>query len=382
VIESPGPGGYRAIPAVPPGTPPRWQIYSAETSTPGAWLYALQAAKTSVTLYGIWFGHVYHWHLTAAAMVRAMKEAIRDRDHPVMRLLYLHSDYLIEFNYFLLAGPAPKVGHDPYLEIAPPTALVTEEQVLWLEDKFAEGRNFFDDDPINELCKNGLVEADFTEKKAWDRFPAAQNLLRIWDICENFVKWFVFNSYRDDAAVAADKGLQKWMENAAKKDQGNIRGLPQLKDRIALSGLLTSQLYRLTAHGVSRLPRSTDPWLTFVANFPPCLQRMEFPAPGVDLSTQELLKYLPNLKTIAGMIEFYYAFAYSKPYTSMIPGGGTDRDLDFPGGAADPRNTALIQYRKSIKQFIEDYTQAQLPPGYHGSSDPKPWLQWPMNIET
>jgi hypothetical protein len=225
VIESPGPGGYRAIPAVPPGTPPRWQIYSAETSTPGAWLYALQAAKTSVTLYGIWFGHVYHWHLTAAAMVRAMKEAIRDRDHPVMRLLYLHSDYLIEFNYFLLAGPAPKVGHDPYLEIAPPTALVTEEQVLWLEDKFAEGRNFFDDDPINELCKNGLVEADFTEKKAWDRFPAAQNLLRIWDICENFVKWFVFNSYRDDAAVAADKGLQKWMENAAKKEQGNIRVL-------------------------------------------------------------------------------------------------------------------------------------------------------------
>jgi hypothetical protein len=217
--------------------------------------------------------------------------------------------------------------------IAPPTALVTEEHVLWLEDKFAEGRNFFDDDPKIELANNGLVEADFTEKKAWDRFPAAQNLLRIWDICETFVKAFVSNSYRDDAAVAADKGLQKWMENAAKPDQGNIRGLPQLKDCDALIRLLTSQLYRLTAHGVSRLPRSTDPWLTFVANFPPCLQRMEFPAPDVDLGTQELLKYLPNLKTIAGMMGFYYAFAYSKPYTSMIPGGGTDRDLDFPGGA-------------------------------------------------
>ena len=28
-----------------------------------AWLYALQAAKTSITVWGIWLGHVYHWHI-------------------------------------------------------------------------------------------------------------------------------------------------------------------------------------------------------------------------------------------------------------------------------------------------------------------------------
>jgi hypothetical protein len=35
------------------------QVYSSD-SAPGAWLYALQAAKTSVTVWGIWLGHVYH----------------------------------------------------------------------------------------------------------------------------------------------------------------------------------------------------------------------------------------------------------------------------------------------------------------------------------
>ena len=32
------------------------------------WLYALQAAKTSITVWGIWLGHVYHWHIVTAAM--------------------------------------------------------------------------------------------------------------------------------------------------------------------------------------------------------------------------------------------------------------------------------------------------------------------------
>ena len=338
--------------------------YAPNISSDGAWLYALQAAKTSVTLYGIWLGHVYHWHLVPAAMVRTMKEAMRDKNHPVQQLLYQHSDYLVEFNYLLLSDPGIK---DPYSDIAPPTSLASAAAVLKLEDKFAAGREFSDDDPIKELEKNGIVEADFTDKKAWDLFPAAQNLLRIWDICEDFVKAFVANTYPNDAAVAADKGLQTWMANAAKPDQGNIRGLPDLKNRDALIKLLTSQLYRLTAHGVSRLPRSTDPWLTFVANFPPCLQRTDLPSPDSSLSTQELLKYLPNVRTIADTLVFYYAFAYSKPYTPLIPKDGSDHDLEFPGGPTDPRNKALIEYRDKLKEFIEDYTAAQHPPGYEVS---------------
>src|SRR5262249_28274604 len=36
------------------------------------WLYALQAAKTSITVWGIWLGHVYHWHIVTAAMQMTM----------------------------------------------------------------------------------------------------------------------------------------------------------------------------------------------------------------------------------------------------------------------------------------------------------------------
>ena len=184
---------------------PRSQVYSSTASTAGAWLYALQAVKTSVTLYGIWLGHVYHWHLIPAAMVRTMNEAIRDTEHPIQKLLQPQSDFLIDFNYFLLAD---RKIVDAYGLIAPPTSIANNVGVLKLEDKFAEGREYFDDDPKVELKKNGIVEADFTDKKPWDLFPAAQNLLRLWDICQDFAKAFVANTYPDDAAVAADKGLQ------------------------------------------------------------------------------------------------------------------------------------------------------------------------------
>ena len=36
-------------------------------TTPSAWLYALQAAKVSITVYGVWLGHVYQWHIVTAA---------------------------------------------------------------------------------------------------------------------------------------------------------------------------------------------------------------------------------------------------------------------------------------------------------------------------
>jgi len=51
------------------------QMYS-RSRTPGAWLYALQAAKTSITVYGIWLGHVYHWHIVTAAMHMTMAHTL------------------------------------------------------------------------------------------------------------------------------------------------------------------------------------------------------------------------------------------------------------------------------------------------------------------
>ena len=356
--------------------PARAEVYARNTSTDGAWLYALQAAKTSVTLYGIWLGHVYHWHLVTAPMQQTLFETM-DKNHPVRQLLEPQSNHLIAFDYLIFDDTG---AADMFALIAPPSSVGHRESVLRFADMFAKGREFFDDDPKIELAHNGLEEASFSEKRAWDGFGLVQNLLKIWNICERFITAFVDNTYRDDLAVAADTKLNDWM--VASAVQGNIRGLPKLDNKAALTRLLTSLIYRITAHGVGRLQRDADPWLTFVANFPPCLQRTDLPRPSAPLGTRELLKYLPNIGTIADVLTFYFAFAYSKPYVPLIPAGGSDEELYFLGGASEPRNAALVEYRDKLKAFIEDYTAAQLPPGYHKSKDPKPWLQWPRNIET
>ena len=51
-----------------------------------AWLYALQAAKTSITVWGIWLGHVYHWHIVTAAMQMTMYNHL-PAGHPLWPLL-------------------------------------------------------------------------------------------------------------------------------------------------------------------------------------------------------------------------------------------------------------------------------------------------------
>ena len=55
----------------------RPKIFSRHGSTTAAaWVYALQAAKVSVTVYGIWLGHVYQWHLVTAAMLMTMFQTL------------------------------------------------------------------------------------------------------------------------------------------------------------------------------------------------------------------------------------------------------------------------------------------------------------------
>jgi Lipoxygenase len=344
------------------------EVYSL--NDPG-WLYALQAAKASVTLYGIWLGHVYHWHIVTAAMQQAMYDTIPDT-HPVFKLLKPMSDFLIAFDYALF-NKLFLGGVNLFSRIAPPTRAGDADQVLKLFDMFAAGRQFFDDDPKNELAKNGIEQAHFTRDKPWDMYPVARHLLLVWDICERYINAFVSATYPDDGAVAADTAVRAWMRAAADPNQGNIRGLPAMETREALRRVLTSLVYRITIHGVSRLQHTANPELTWVANFPPCLQREDKPRPEDNLSTKELLTYLPNTGTIAEMITFYFAFAFSKPYDSLFP---ADPGYVFSGKLSDPVNTALLRFRAEMFNFINsEYKWWRKP----AAPDYK---QWPQNIET
>ena len=150
------------------------KIFSRQGSTtPSAWVYALQAAKVSITVYGIWLGHVYHWHIVTAAMQMTMFENL-SASNPVRRLLEPHSSYLIPFDDVLLLNWSAAA--------IPPTSIATAWQFLELLDLYAEGREFFDDDPTTTLQRLGLTESDFTAARAVGpvphRRPAAGDLGR------------------------------------------------------------------------------------------------------------------------------------------------------------------------------------------------------------
>jgi hypothetical protein len=335
------------------------KIFSRQGSTtPSAWVYALQAAKVSLTVYGIWIGHVYHWHIVTAAMQMTMFETL-SASNPVRRFLEPHSSYLIPFDDVLLLK---------WSAAAPPTSMASAWQFLELLDLYTEGRDFFDDDPTAELQELGLSESDFTVHEPWDQYPNVGQLLAIWDATGRYVDTYVDQAYPTDDDVQRDEELERWMTASGSEDGGNIRGLPAMDSKDALKRVLHSLIYRITAHGFARLWRSGEPALSFVANFPPCLQDAAIPDPSDSFDTRGLLRFLPNTGTIGGMVQFYFPFHFSTPYVPFVPLAGTDTEPLFDDEVS---NRALFELRRFIAGFIESFEP----------DTPQIW-QWPRNIET
>ena len=329
------------------------------STTPSAWVYALQAAKCSVTVYGIWLGHVYQWHMVTAAMQMTMFESL-SADHPARRLLGPQSSYLIPFDDVLLLNwDAAAV---------PPTSIATGWQYLQFLELYTAGRGFFDDDPTTTLERLGLAESDFTVHEPWDQFPMVGRLLEIWEATERYVDTIVDQAYATDADVQQDQELHAWMTASGDPERGNVRGLPAMESKDALKRVLHSLVYRITAHGFARLWRSGEPALTFVANFPPCLHDATIPAPTDSFDTRALLRFLPTTGAIGQMVHFYFTFHFSPPYVPFVPIAGPDADLYFDDEVS---NQALIELRRFITGVIERFEP----------DSPQIW-QWPRNIET
>ena len=339
------------------------KVFARRAASESAWLYAVQAAKASVGVYGIWLGHVYHWHIPTAAMQMTMYNSLPE-NHDLYRLLEPQSRYLIEFDTVLLLL---------WEHIAPPTPIASARQFLHLEDDFAAGRTFFDDDPHRTLERLGIREEDFTPEggPAWGAFGFVPHLLEIWRITGFYVDKIVSALYPDAAAVAGDEALQRWMRQSADPSEGNIRGLPEMTSRQALATVLHSFLYRINAHGSGRLINSANPGLTFVANFPPCLERADIPEPTGDV--EDLLSYLPKTGTIGEYLSFFYTFSFSVPYESLVPVDGVEQELCFAGDneREEACNRALVELRLEMIELMKTY------------QDGKPQIsQWPRNVET
>jgi hypothetical protein len=336
------------------------QVFARSKATDGAWIYALQAARASITVFGVWLGHVYHWHIVTAAMQMTMFNTF-PTSHPMYQLIAPQSKFTIGFDDVLLLL---------WSRLAPPTSLSNPVQFLQLTNDYATGRRYFDDDPEVTLSQLGLRQKDFTVSTPWDRYPVVQRLLAVWSAVSEYASACVRATYRNDASVARDRYLQTWIAASAARNQGNIRGLPRMTSRAALERVVTSLLYRETVHGVSSMNTTANPALTFVANFPHCLQRSDIPRPTARINTRTLLTYLPNTATIGEAIGFYSTFVFSPPYESLIPLGGVNSSLFFPGGPRAPRNQALVRFRTAMAEFIDSYDPA-MPQRF----------QWPLSVE-
>jgi len=343
--------------------------YFDAASTDGAWLYALQAAKTSITVWGIWIGHVYHWHVVTAAMQMTMFKTL-PRTHIVRQLLGRQSDYLIAFDEVLLFF---------WSFIGPPTSVNTGRRFLNLLDAFALGRNFFDDDPEDTLKKLGLLDTPerFMVATPWDQYPVVGYLMDLWPKTQQYVHRVVEAAYPNETDVAADDDLQNWISDSGDESEGNVRGLPPMTNKLNLERVLTSLIFRITVHGISRMNQVANPAHMFVANFPPCLQETAIPEPTTPINTRRLLEYLPRTGTIGEYNRFLYVFAYSTPYKPFIPLEGIDAELSFEGPAGADCNTALREYREDVKRFMENYARTSVI-----ENDSVLVHQWALNIET
>ena len=265
------------------------------------------------------------------------------------RLLAPQSSVLIPFDDVLLLK---------WNAAAPPTSITNGREFLELIDRYAEGRGFFDDDPITQVERLGLEEADFTVHEPWDQYPIVGDLLDIWEATGRYVDTYVQRAYATDDDVRRDRALEAWITASGDPHAGNVRGLPAMDSKDALTRVLHSVIYRIIAHGTSRLYRSANPVLSFVANFPPCLQDATIPDPSESFDTKALHRFLPNTGTIGSMMHFYFVFWASPTYVPFVPLGGIESELFFDDEAS---NQALIELRRfvigCVKKFEPDTPQ-------------------------
>ena len=212
----------------------------------------------------------------------------------------------------------------------------------------------------------GLTESDFTVDEPWDQYPIVGQLLAIWDATGRYVRHLRRSRLPDRRGRAARPGAPATgSRSPSSVDGGNLRGLPAMDSKEALKRVLHSLIYRITAHGTRRLYRSANPALTFVANFPPCLQDATIPDPTDSFDTQALHRFLPRTGTIGSMVHFYFIFHFSPPYVPFVPIGGPETELFFDDEVS---NQALDRAAPLRRRLHRDASSRTRPRSGSGSA--------------
>ena len=118
-------------------------VNNAQTYTPNspAWIYALIAVKTSMTVYGIWLGHVYTQHIVTAAMIMTGVNTLPPTNI-IHQLLAPQSNYLVAFDLVLLLA---------WSALSPPTSISDTGNFCLCAIRFPPG-TILSTDPANMLA--------------------------------------------------------------------------------------------------------------------------------------------------------------------------------------------------------------------------------------
>lgn len=513
------------IPVVTGFAPPSFTPTVA--STPGAWLYALQALKASTTCWGIWLGHVYRYHIVSTAMQMTMYQRLPPL-HPVRQILGRQSKHTIGFDAVLLTD----------WSFPPPTSCGTSIEFLQLIDVFAGGRTFFADDPeialgiqfpapppplptVKDTLSNPafmpadinlpvfaavlrpempptpagadpvafrigaslssntlglladynggddprLLDALVTDLNVltfatptpgvppttlplrtatgavpgftmhpdtaaefsaltpgrepilnrmllqdaypasisimqWNRYPVAHYVVSIHRIATRYVAALMAAIYPLGPASPVDPRTQAWLNASMTEGNVQLAGIPPVGATVGqLTGILTSLIYRITAHGMARLAPVGNPGLSWVGNFPPCLEDSRLPDPAnpagtptpSDLTPQQLLAFLPKTGTIGEMISFIFSFGFTDNFEPLIPvpsantTGMTNYEI-FPFHLLPTAcDTALATCRAEMigfmRHFIADQNRQNAPAAMNFSATAAQIHQWELSIE-
>ena len=120
---------------------------------------------------------------------------------------------------------------------------------------------------------------------------------------------------------AAGPGTPEFDCKSGREDGGNIRGLPAMNSKNALKRVLHSLVYRITAHGGSRLYRGFNPTQS-CAQLPTLSADATIREPTANFDTRTLLRFLPRTGTIGHASLQHHILGYAVTYVPFVPMDG------------------------------------------------------------
>ncbi|CAM3753662.1 lipoxygenase family protein [Tsukamurella strandjordii] len=210
-------------------------FYAATRTSTSSDYWGWQMAKTIVQTADFnhheMFSHLARTHLISEAFCVAAHRQLPP-GHPLHTLLIPHFEGDLFINNLaasIIMGPETFGDLILASDISDTQSTAGKARLDW---------NFTDSIPERDLASRGMDDPDID-------FPYRDDARLIWSAIERWVHDYVWVYYRDDAAVAADADLGRWLAEA--RDQGKIAGIPPVRNRKSLVEVITMIIFTASA---------------------------------------------------------------------------------------------------------------------------------------